>query len=118
MQLSTTPADGLNGAVAAVLRGERAVAGMTIEELSERSGVPRVSVQRFLAGRRPINLDVLQSLCAGLRILPEDVVVQARERQRRASPELVERLLAGVRPDTPNGATDSAVPVTPSTESS
>lgn len=89
------------------------MAGMTIEELAERSGVPKVSVQRFLIGRRAINMDVLQSLCTGLRIVPEDVVAQARERQRRANPELVERVLAGVRlvaPGTPDATTDSAAP--------
>lgn len=101
--------------VAAVLRGERAVAGMTIEELAERSGVPKVSVQRFLAGRRAINLDVLEALCTGLRLTPEDVVAQARERQQRAHPELVERVLAGVKRGT---GTDSVVNVTKSTETS
>jgi transcriptional regulator with XRE-family HTH domain len=113
--MSSTPADGLNAATAAVLRGERAVAGMTIEELSERSGVPKVSVQRFLAGRRAINLDVLEALCAGLRLAPEDVLVQARERQRKADPELVSRVMAGMSRVTPP---DVAVGVTSVSESS
>lgn len=115
MNMSSTPTDGLNAAVAAVLRGERAMSGMTIEELSERSGVPKVSVQRFLAGRRTINLDVLDALCMGLQLIPEDVVTQARERQRRANPELVERVLAGMRR---NAGADSVADVTRNTESS
>lgn len=109
VNMSTTLA-GLNDATAAVLRGERAAAVMTIEELSERSGIPKVSVQRFLAGRRAINLDVLDALCGGLGLAPEQVIVQARLRRGQGDPELVGRIVSGVtsvtRPESPENVTD------------
>lgn len=86
----------LNAAVAAVLRGERAALGLTIEELSRRSGIPAVSLQRFLAARRTINFDVLEDLAPAVRMQPADIVILAQERISRGDPELVARMRAGI----------------------
>lgn len=91
--------EGLNGSIAAVLRDERLSAGLTIEQLAERSGVPVVTVQRLLAARRAITMAVFDDLCHGLGLSPDDVMITARKRLR-ADPELVARVLAGIQPKT------------------
>jgi transcriptional regulator with XRE-family HTH domain len=85
-------AAGLNGAVAAVLRGERAAAGLTLEELADRSGVPVVSLRRFLAGERAINVAVLHSVTQALGVEPSEVLEAAQTRLER-------RLVADLGPD-------------------
>jgi len=74
---------GLNGAVAAVLRGERAATGMTLEQLAEASGIPLVSVQRFLAAKRAIDVQVLSALSDALGVSAIHVVKSAQERLAR-----------------------------------
>lgn len=55
-------AGGLNGAVASVLRGEKAMAGISNHALADRSGVPYESVRRYLAAERAIDVDILDKL--------------------------------------------------------
>ena len=57
---------GINQAAAAVLRGELAALDWTLEDLAEASGVPRVSVQRYLKGSRRMDLDMLATLASAL----------------------------------------------------
>lgn len=57
---------GLNGAVAAELRAQRARIEITQEEVSARSGVPLVTVQRMLAAKRPIDVAMLDKLARAL----------------------------------------------------
>lgn len=90
------PDEGINGAVAAVLRGERAAMGITIAELSERSGVPVVTVQRLLAGRRPFTVAVLDQLAYALGRTGADVHLDAQSRTSGADEELVQRFMAGL----------------------
>lgn len=74
---------GLNGAVAAVLRGERAATGLTLDQLAEKSGISLTSVQRFLQAKRDINVAVLAALAEALDTTPEAVVAAAQERLAR-----------------------------------
>jgi transcriptional regulator with XRE-family HTH domain len=87
--------EGLNGAIAAVLRGERASANITIAELATRSGVPKVTIQRLLAARRPITMEALERMCNGLQISPVEVTLSAVHRMGEADPELVAHVMAG-----------------------
>lgn len=68
---------GLNAAVVEVLCEERKAARLSLAELAERSGVPLVTVQRLMAGRRDLRLDTLDALCAGLQVSPAVVLGQA-----------------------------------------
>jgi transcriptional regulator with XRE-family HTH domain len=78
--------EGLNGAVADVLRGLQSRERMTQADLAERSGIPLVSVQRYLACTRPIDLEVLAAFARALGTTPHDVTLEAavvlRDRQR------------------------------------
>ena len=54
--------------VAGELRAERARQGLTIDELAERSGVAKTTVNRALKGDTALAVEVLIPLCAALRI--------------------------------------------------
>lgn len=88
---------GINGAVAALLRAERTARGLTLDELSERAGIPAVSVQRFLAARRAINVETLTTLSRALDVSPLDILAQAMTQAGRGDPELVARVRRGMR---------------------
>lgn len=81
----TTHASGLNGAVAAVLRGMLKEAGMRQADLADLSGIPAVSVQRYLAPTRAIDVEVLEKMSRALGSDPMRVMVRAAELlERRA----------------------------------
>ena len=71
--------------MAAELRGELAALGWSQADLAERSGVPKVSVQRYLKPSRHIDLDVLDVLARALGSSPEAVLAAAVERMARDS---------------------------------
>lgn len=77
------PAGGLNGAVAAVLRGERAANNMKLEDLATHSGIPERSLQRYLAAERPINIPVLYALTRALSTTAAAVVAAGEVRMGR-----------------------------------
>ena len=54
--------------VAGELRAERARQGLTIDELAERSGVAKTTVNLALKGDTALAVEVLIPLCAALRI--------------------------------------------------
>ena len=54
--------------VAGELRAERARQGLTIDELAERSGVAKTTVNRALKGDTALAVEVLIPLCVALRI--------------------------------------------------
>lgn len=74
---------GLNGAVAAVLRGERAASGMTLEQVAAKAGIPVVTVQRLLAAKRAIDVAAIEALADALGTTPPDVVAAAKDRLAR-----------------------------------
>lgn len=88
----TTHKSGLNGAVAAELRGEMSAQRLTQTDLSARSGVPVVSIQRYLAATRPIDVEVLDRLAHALGTSAHEVMLAAAQRLARmgeeGSPEL------------------------------
>lgn len=86
------PARGLNAAIAAVLRAERAAKGerITQDELAEAAGVPLVSLRRYLNGKRHINLAHLEAICDALGVDPRDVMADAARRSSVATQERLE----------------------------
>lgn len=76
---------GLNGAVATILRGSRSMAGLSIEDLAERSGIPYQSVRRYLAMERAIDMDVLNALAKAMDLTAAEVTQSALERLEKAS---------------------------------
>lgn len=77
--------EGLNAAVAAELRGERAAQNLTVQELAARSEVPYASLRRYLSGERDIDVAVLAALAAALGTTPARIVVAAEDRMGRES---------------------------------
>lgn len=57
---------GLNAAVAAELRAEKAARALTNGDISAKSDFPEVSVQRYLAAKRAIDVHVLDILARAL----------------------------------------------------
>lgn len=74
----------LNDAVAATLRAERAVAGLTTLALAERSGVPERTLMRILAAERDISVAQVEKLADALGVTPIYVVTEAERRLERA----------------------------------
>jgi len=79
------PDGGLNAAVAAELRAERAAQSLTVQQLSERADVPYASLRRYLAAERHIDVSTLDALAKALGTTPVDLVMAAAERLSRAA---------------------------------
>lgn len=74
------PSKGLNAAVAAQLRAERAAADLTVEQLAREADMSPVSVQRYLRGKRHIDVAVLFQLAKALEVEPAEIVANAQRR--------------------------------------
>lgn len=77
------PAEGLNAAVAAELRGERAAKELTTKQLSEMAGIPYASLRRYLGAERHIDVATLAELCEALGLDVGELVSRAAERLER-----------------------------------
>lgn len=76
------PNKGLNGAVAAVLRAERAAASqrLTQDEIADKAEIPVVSLRRYLNGKRAIDMSVLSAICKAMGVDPQYVMAEANKR--------------------------------------
>jgi len=70
-------------ALAAQLRAERAAAGLTIDQLSEASGVPKQTLMRYLKGTRDIPMSTFYALAEGLGLPAETILARAEGRYRQ-----------------------------------
>ena len=77
------PTKGLNGAVAGELRAHKARRNMSNEQIAGKSGIPLVSVNRYMAGKRPITLALLNELAEALGTTPETIISAALEELAR-----------------------------------
>lgn len=85
--------EGLNGAIARVIRGELATRTMRREELSAASGVPLETLKNYLSTNEArasmMNLDVVSALAEALGMTPVALVLKAdalmREEEQRAA---------------------------------
>lgn len=80
---TTDHAAGLNGAVADTLRGMQNEAGLRQADLADLSGIPIVSVQRYLGRTRAIDVEALERLAGALGVTAMDVMVRASELMTR-----------------------------------
>lgn len=76
----------MNDAVAAVLRAEVAVLGLSLNELEERTGIPKVSIQRYLAGTRPITIGTVTTIADAIGMSLQQVIIEAQRRLPMFSP--------------------------------
>lgn len=85
------PEAGLNAAVAAELRAERAAQDLTVQELADMAGIPFGSLRRYLAAERNIDVATLAALAAALGTTSGEIVAAAEERMaRRGRPVVIE----------------------------
>lgn len=64
-------------AIAAELRAERAAKRMTITQLSQRSGVPSATLNRYLAGQRDVPVSTIIALASALEVDPGELLDRA-----------------------------------------
>lgn len=83
VNLEKPHASGLNGAIAAQLRAERVALGLSNDDLAEQTGIPVVSIQRYLAGTRKIDIGTLEAIAAALGVTATQIVRDAEARLER-----------------------------------
>lgn len=82
-QIESNPGVGLNAAVAAELRAERAAQRMTVDALAHVAGISKGSLLRYLKPSRHINIDTLEELAHALGTTSEEIVAAAKHRLAR-----------------------------------
>lgn len=89
MTSESSPRGDLNAAIAATLNGERAAAGLTFEQLADKTGISARSLKRYLSGtaRDPRDLTVtsLGEITMALNISIGEVIRRAEQRLERGS---------------------------------
>lgn len=70
-------------ALADELHAEREAQRMTLDDLASRSGVPKVTLQRYLAGSREIRVDALDQICRALGLPIGEMATRAQARYDR-----------------------------------
>ena len=68
----------LNTAVARVLTEAQEAAGLSQVQLAERSGIERITMRRYLADERAIDMDRLYRLANALGLTPHEVMARAQ----------------------------------------
>ena len=74
--------DQVAAALGRIIRDTAEGKGMTITELAEKSGVHRVSIQRYIKGDREARLAELSRIAAALGVDTGEMVDRAIERAR------------------------------------
>lgn len=64
-------------AIAQQLRAEIAAAGFTITEVATRTGIPRVSIDRWAKGTRLVTIANLYRICAAIELDPRLLIERA-----------------------------------------
>lgn len=64
-------------AIAQQLRAEIAAAGFTITEVAARTGIPRVSIDRWAKGTRLVTIANLYRICAAIELDPRLLIERA-----------------------------------------
>ena len=78
----------MNQAVAKAIAAERAIAGLTVRQLSAVSGVPVSSLMRILGAEREIKVTQLEQLATAFGITPVDILIRAQEIRERSEARL------------------------------
>ena len=86
MVSNQSPADGLNGAVARTLNGERAAAKVSFDELARRTDISKRTLLRTLSTmERDLDLRVIEKIARALGLTSLDVFLLAEQRIERES---------------------------------
>jgi predicted transcriptional regulator len=79
----------MNEAIAKAIQAERAVADITVRQLSQRAGIPLSSLMRVLSAERDIKVNQVAQIATALEVYPHDIVEHAEQilarSQRRAA---------------------------------
>lgn len=78
--LNRDPSEGLNAAVAAEIRAERAARQVTIDELADRSSISKSTLLRLLNERRLIGMEALSDIARALGVSATVIVGRAERR--------------------------------------
>lgn len=70
-------------ALGQIIRDTATDKGMNITELSEKSGVHRVTLQRYIAGTREARLSIISDIAGALGVDAGELVDRAIEKARR-----------------------------------
>ena len=73
----------MNQGIAKAISAERAIAGMTVRELSEASGIPVSTLMRILSAERDIKINQIAQLARAFHTTTADLVWRAQEIIRR-----------------------------------
>lgn len=96
----------INEATAKAIAAERSAAGLTIKELSEKSGVPERTLIRMLKNERDIKVTQIAQLAEVFGINPHELIEEAekiiaraarneaRERESQITDDLIDRIAA------------------------
>lgn len=74
-------ARGLNGALAAEIRAEMGVKGISGHKLAELSGIDRLTLRRYTKGERAISTATMEAVAEALGLDPGDLMRRAVERR-------------------------------------
>jgi transcriptional regulator with XRE-family HTH domain len=84
-------------ALADELHAEREGQRITLDDLARRSGVPKVTLQRYLAGSRDIKVGALADICKALGLTVGEVAARAQRRFERVTQPLDENGTGSLR---------------------
>lgn len=87
VNIAKDPAIGLNGAVAAELRPERAAKGITFDALTERVSLSKSTLLLLFNARRLISLEALVEITSALGISVIEIIERAENRLEREPSE-------------------------------
>ena len=85
-------------AVAQQLRAEIAAAGLTVATIAKRGDIPRVSLDRWIKGERPLTVANLYRVCAAIPIDPRVLIERATLRFHEQTGTSI-RTILGYRED-------------------
>lgn len=74
-------ARGLNGALAAEIRAEMAVQGVSGHRLAELTGIDRLTLRRYTKGDRALTTSTVEAVALALDLAPGDLMMRAARRR-------------------------------------
>lgn len=77
----------INQATAKAIAAERAIAGLTVRELSDQSGIPTSTLMRILGAEREIKVTQVDRLAQVFGIYPHEIVERAEVIMGRSAAE-------------------------------
>ena len=88
----------MNEAVAKAISAERTIAGLTVRQLAEKSGIPERSLMRVLQAERDIKVNQIDLIAEVLKLYPHEILEHAElilERATRAKPDTSNVIVGG-----------------------